>query len=134
RVITGHRIDSLSQLPDTRAVLLDTSPRDLARIAGNTLPARYTRWLDSFRYGGAACKVDFALSGPVPWTAPGCELAGTLHLVGSREEALLAERDVARGQHAERPYVLAIQPGVVDTTRAPAGQHTLWTYAHVPNG
>ena len=84
--------------------------------------------------GGAAAKVDFALRGPVPWQAPGCDRAGTLHVVGTRAQAADAEAAVAAGRHAERPYVLAIQPGVVDPSRAPEGAHTFYTYAHVPNG
>ncbi|WP_040811928.1 phytoene desaturase family protein [Nocardia concava] len=132
RIITGHRVDSLDDFADVRAVLLDTAPAELQRIA--TLPARYNFALNRFRYGGAACKVDFALSGPVPWEAHGCDRAGTLHLVGRREEAMVAEQAVAAGKLAERPFVLAIQPGVVDSTRAPQGKATLYTYCHVPNG
>jgi phytoene dehydrogenase-like protein len=131
---TGERVTSLHQLPASRAVLLDVSARGLLELGGDRLPAAYQRWLRRFRFGSGVCKVDFALSGPVPWAAPGCELAGTLHLGGSRAEMVATERDVARGRHAERPFVLAAQPGVVDATRAPEGQHTLWTYAHVPAG
>ncbi|WP_235558354.1 phytoene desaturase family protein [Sphaerimonospora mesophila] len=134
RIITGRRIDTLAELPRARAVLLDVAPAGLLRIAGDLLPDRYGRRLRAFRPGGAACKVDFALSGPVPWASPECARAGTLHLVGSRAEALAAEQAVAAGRHARRPYVLAVQPGVVDSGRAPAGHHVLWTYAHVPNG
>ncbi|WP_405178000.1 NAD(P)/FAD-dependent oxidoreductase [Nocardia sp. NBC_01377] len=133
RVHTDHRIDSLDEFPD-EPVLLDLSPAELLRIGGHRLPDRYADRLRDFRYGGAACKVDFALSGPVPWTAEDCARAGTLHLVGTRSEAVAAERAVAAGRHADRLYVLAIQPGVVDSTRAPAGNHTFYTYAHVPNG
>ncbi|MBL1076229.1 NAD(P)/FAD-dependent oxidoreductase [Nocardia sp. 2] len=134
RIITGHRVDSIDEFDDVRAVLLDIAPAELQRIAADRLPGRYNRALDRFRYGGAVCKVDFALSGPVPWQAPGCDRAGTLHLVGTRAEAVAAEKAVAAGQHAERPYTIAIQPGVVDPTRAPAGKHTFYTYCHVPNG
>ncbi|WP_194836234.1 NAD(P)/FAD-dependent oxidoreductase [Nocardia sp. XZ_19_369] len=134
RMRTGHRIDALGQFDDARAVVLDLAPAELLRIAGHRLPDRYIKRLRRFRYGGAACKVDFALAGPVPWQAADLDRAGTLHLVGTRDEAMAAERAVAAGQHAERPYVLTIQPGVVDSTRAPAGKHTLYTYAHVPNG
>lgn len=132
RIITGHRVDSIDEFAEVKTVLLDIAPAEFQRIA--TLPARYDYSLRHFRYGGAACKVDFALSGPVPWRALGCDRAGTLHLVGTRAEAVAAEKAVAAGQHAERPFVLAIQPGVVDDSRAPAGKHTLYTYAHVPNG
>lgn len=134
RIVTGHRVDDIDEFDKVRTVLLDVAPAELQRIAADRLPGRYARALDKFTYGGAACKVDFALSGPVPWQARGCERAGTLHLIGSREEAAAAEKTVAAGNHVERPYVLAVQPGVVDDTRAPAGQHTLYTYAHVPNG
>ncbi|WP_069163981.1 phytoene desaturase family protein [Nocardia altamirensis] len=134
RVHVGKRVDALGQFDDVRAVVLDTAPAELIRLAGNRLPDRYVQRLRRFRYGGAACKVDFALTGPVPWQAEHLELAGTLHLIGTRDEAMTAERAVAAGRHAERPYVLAIQPGVVDPTRAPEGKHTFYTYAHVPNG
>ncbi|MEU7628447.1 NAD(P)/FAD-dependent oxidoreductase [Nocardia sp. NPDC049220] len=134
RVHTGHRVDTLDEFAGTRSIMLDLAPAELLRIAGDRLPARYAQRLRGFRYGGAACKIDFALSGPVPWRAEGCELAGTVHVIGTRAEAMVAEHAVAAGQHAERPYVLAIQPGVVDPTRAPAGGHTFYTYAHVPNG
>lgn len=133
-VITGHRVDSLADADGARAILFDTAPAELLRVCGDRLPGRYRSDLARFRYGGAACKVDFALAGPVPWAAPGCDLAGTLHLVGTRAEAMRAEARVAAGRYAERPYVLAIQPGTIDTTRAPAGQQTFYTYAHVPNG
>lgn len=134
RVHTGQRVNSLAEVGRAKAVLLDTSPAELVRLAGDRLPARYARQLGKFRYGNAACKVDFALSGPVPWAAEDCARAGTLHLIGSRAEVMAAEGAVAAGLHAERPYVLAIQPGVVDDARAPAGKHTFYTYAHVPNG
>ncbi len=134
RIVTGHRVADLAELPRARAVLLNLSPAGVLALAGDRLPPRYARWLRSFRYGGACCKVDFALAGPVPWSVPDCGKAGTLHLVGTRAEALAAERAVTAGRHAERPYVLAVQPGAVDPTRAPDGQHTLSTYAHVPNG
>ncbi len=45
-----------------------------------------------------------------------------------------AEAEVAAGRHPERPFCMVAQPGVVDATRAPAGQHTLWAYCHVPAG
>jgi phytoene dehydrogenase-like protein len=134
RVLASSPVRRLEDLPAARAVLFDTSPVTLLEVVGDRLPPLYRRWLRGFRYGGAACKVDFTLSQPVPWAAAGCELAGTLHLGGTREQSSDAEREVAAGRHPERPFVLAVQPGVVDPTRAPEGQHTLWTYAHVPHG
>ena len=133
-VQTGVRIDSLTDLPPVRATLLDVAPPGLLRIAGGRLPAGYTRALESFRFGNAACKVDFILSGPVPWTAPELAEAGTVHVGGTRAETAEAERLVAAGRHPERPYVLVSQPSRFDPSRAPAGRQILWTYCHVPAG
>lgn len=133
-VVTGHRVTSLRELPPHRAVLADVSPSQLATLAGERLDDGARRRLARFRHGPGACKVDFALSGPVPWTNPEARRAGCLHLGGTYEEIAAAERVVAAGGHPDRPFALVGQQSIVDDTRAPAGQHTLWAYAHVPNG
>jgi len=131
---TGQWVRSLSELPSASTVLLDVSPRALALLAGDRLPVRYRAALRRFRYGPGVCKVDFALSGPVPWTNQDCRRAGTLHLGGPFEQVAAAEAEVAAGKHPQHPYVLVVQPGVADPSRAPAGRQTLWTYCHVPSG
>ncbi|KQZ84518.1 dehydrogenase [Microbacterium sp. Root166] len=133
-LVLDHEVTSLAALPAARVTLLDVTPRALLRLAGETVPARYRRALEGFRYGGGVAKVDFALSGPVPWTNPEVHAAGTVHVGGTRGEIAYAENAVNRGQLPERPYVLVSQPSTFDATRAPAGQHTLWTYTHVPAG
>lgn len=133
-VSTGQWVRSLSELPPATAVVLDTSPAGLASMAGPALPARYGRSLGRFRYGPGACKVDWALSGPVPWSAEVCRRAGTLHLCGTFAEVASAEADVHAGRHPERPYCIVVQAGVADPTRAPEGHATLWGYCHVPSG
>jgi phytoene dehydrogenase-like protein len=134
RLETGHWVRSLEELPRAKVLMFDTSTRDLLHVAGDRLPARYRRSLRRFRYGPGVCKVDWALEGPVPWTSPECRAAGTVHLGGTFEEIALSESEVASGRHAERPYCLVAQPGVVDQSRAPAGRQTLWAYCHVPSG
>ena len=134
QVETGRWVRSLDSLPPARAVLLDVTPRQLAAIAGGSIPGWQGKALARFRYGPGVCKVDWALSGPVPWEAAPCREAGTVHLGGTFAEVARSEAEVNAGQHAERPYCLVAQPGVVDPTRAPAGQHTLWGYCHVPSG
>ncbi|MCC3298532.1 phytoene desaturase family protein [Arthrobacter caoxuetaonis] len=131
---TGHTVDSLSELSGSRAVLLDTAPAGLLRLAGDRLPARYAQRLENFRYGNAACKVDYILSGPVPWANTDVAAAGTVHVGGTREETAAAEAEVAAGRHPERPYVLLSQPSSFDPSRTPDGQHVLWAYCHVPAG
>jgi phytoene dehydrogenase-like protein len=133
-VFTDRWVTSLDELPPARAVLLDVTPRSLIELSGDRLPSGYRRALAKFRYGPGVCKVDFALSAAVPWAAEACRRAGTVHLGGTFEQIAQSEDDVAAGRHPERPYVLAVQAGVVDPTRAPTGQHALWTYCHVPAG
>ena len=133
-VETGARIGSLAELPPVRATLLDVAPPGLLRLADGRLPDRYRRALESFRFGNAACKVDFILSGPVPWAASGLADAGTVHVGGTRAEMAEAENLVAAGRHPDRPYVLVSQPSRFDAGRAPGGRHILWSYCHVPAG
>ncbi|MET4146411.1 NAD(P)/FAD-dependent oxidoreductase [Arthrobacter sp. UYCo732] len=131
---TGEPVESLRQLGGARATLLDVAPRGLLHIAGAQLPGKYRRSLESYRYGNGSCKVDYILSGPVPWAASDLADAGTVHVGGTRDELARAENEVAAGKHPERPYVLVTQPSRFDSARAPAGRHILWAYCHVPAG
>jgi phytoene dehydrogenase-like protein len=133
-VHTGRPVSSLVELPPARATLLDTSPRQFIALAGPRLSVRAGRPWARFRPGPGTCKVDWALSGPVPWSAPACRRTTTVHVGGTFAEVATSEADVNHGRHPEHPFVLVVQPCVVDPSRAPAGQHTLWGYCHVPNG
>ncbi len=107
-VHTSRWITKLSDLPPARITLFDTSPATLVAVAGEQLPARYRRGIARFRYGPGVCKVDWALSGPVPWTALECRRAATVHVGGSFDEVAAAESEVAAGRHAERPFCLVV--------------------------
>jgi phytoene dehydrogenase-like protein len=131
-VETGRRVTSLAELGDASPVLLDVTPRALLGMAD--LPDRYRRRLERFRYGPGVFKLDWALDGPIPWRAPECAQAATVHLCGALEEIVASEREPWRGRTAERPYVLLAQQSLFDPSRAPAGKHTAWAYCHVPNG
>ncbi|MDQ1702274.1 MAG: hypothetical protein QOF57_1526 [Frankiaceae bacterium] len=133
-IVTGHPVARLEELPPARAVLLDVMPEALLRMAGDHLPASYRWQLGRWKHGPGVCKVDFALSEPVPWTNPELALAGTLHLGGTAADIAASENAVNDGEHAERPFVIAAQATRFDATRAPSGGHTLWTYCHVPSG
>jgi phytoene dehydrogenase-like protein len=133
-ITTGAPVSTLDELSHTRVVLLDLTPRQVVRIAGHRLPERYRRSLEAYAYGPGVFKVDWALSGPVPWAAEACHLAMTVHLGGTLDEIAQAEREVWTGRVAQRPFVLFAQPSLFDETRAPAGQHTAWAYCHVPHG
>ena len=133
-IVVGQTVESLDELPPARATLLDVSPRQLIRIAGHRLPDRYRRAVERYRYGAGVWKVDWALDGPVPWTADGARQAATVHVGGTLEEVAAAEGDVAAGRQPQRPFVLVGQPTIIDPSRAPAGAHVAWAYCHVPNG
>lgn len=130
----GMPVSSMADLPRARAILFDVTPRQLAEIAGSTFPLDYLRRLRGHHCGSGVFKVDWALSGPIPWKDASCSQAGTLHLGGTLEEIAATELDVWRGIPPERPFVLISQPSLFDSTRAPAGLHTAWGYCHVPNG
>ncbi len=131
---TDFRVENIDELPPSRTVLFDTTPRQILKIAGHRLPAGYRRKLEKYRYGAGAFKMDFALSEPIPWRAKECALAGTVHLGGSFDEISESEKKVGRRQTPEKPFVLLAQNSFFDSTRAPEGKHTAWAYCHVPNG
>jgi phytoene dehydrogenase-like protein len=115
-------------------VLADIAPRELARIYGERLPDGYRERLLRYRHGPGAFKLDWALDGPIPWSAEECTRAGTVHLGGSLEEISASEWGAWSGRPGGKPFVLLAQTSLFDETRAPAGKHTAWAYCHVPNG
>jgi phytoene dehydrogenase-like protein len=134
RLETGAYIRSLAQLPPARTVLLDVTPAQLLRIAGHQLSGIYQWQLRRYRYGMGVFKIDWALAEHIPFTAPACARAGTVHLGNTLAEISASEQAAANGQHPARPFVLLAQQSLFDATRAPAGLHTAWAYCHVPNG
>jgi len=121
--------------PPSGVVVYDTAPTALLSIYRDAVPPRYAKALRNYTYGSGVAKVDFVLSGEIPWRDPRLAQSPTLHLGGSREQMALAESEVARGRHAEWPMVLAASPHIADPGRIDArGRRPLWTYAHVPSG
>ena len=133
-IVTGAPVESLDDLQPARTVLLDVTPAQLVRIAGDTLPHRARRALQRYRYGPGVCKVDWLIEGPIPWSDPRCARAGTVHLGGTLDEIVASESAPWRGEHAERPFVLLAQPSAFDASRAPEGRHAIWAYCHAPHG
>jgi phytoene dehydrogenase-like protein len=131
---TGHHVSSLSELPSSKLVLCDVTPRQLVALADGLLPSRYRGRLERWQYGPGAFKLDYALDEPIPWRAPDVAQAGTVHVGGSLAEITESERAAWEGRHAEQPFVLVAQQSLFDRTRAPEGKHTAWAYCHVPNG
>jgi phytoene dehydrogenase-like protein len=134
QITTGHPVRALTDLPPARAYLFDTSPNQLAAIAGSRLPRSYAERICRYEHGPAVFKIDYALDGPVPWTAEPCRRAGTVHLGSSLEEIGEALRSVHHGSAPARPFLITAQPSLFDPTRAPEGAHVFWVYCQVPNG
>ena len=130
----GAPVTSVDELPRTRAVLLDLTPRQILQLGATDLPASYRLQLEHYQYGLGTFKVDWALDAPIPWRAPEVGRTATVHLGGTLEEIDYGRSLEWSGQPAERPYVLVVQPTLFDTSRAPAGKHVGWAYCHVPNG
>ena len=133
-ILTGAPVESLGELSTARTVLCDVTPRQFLSLAGDHLTGRYRRALERYRYGPGVFKLDWALSGPIPWAAPACAQAGTVHLGGTLDQIAASEEAPERGETTGRPFVLLVQPTIFDPSRAPEGQHTAWAYCHVPNG
>jgi phytoene dehydrogenase-like protein len=131
---TSSHVETIEQISGHELTICDISPAQLLKIAGSRLSDGYKRKLANFRRGPGVFKVDFALNAPVPWKASDCSRAATVHLGGTFEEIAASESAMRKGQHAEKPFVLFVQPSLFDPMRAPAGKHTGWAYCHVPNG
>ncbi|HEX7421219.1 MAG TPA: NAD(P)/FAD-dependent oxidoreductase [Thermoanaerobaculia bacterium] len=133
-IVTNRPVRSMNDVPPSSAVIFDVTPRQLAEIASGDLPGKYVKRLLRYKYGPGVFKVDYALSGPIPWKAEACRRAATVHVGGTLEEVAAHERAVWNGGDIDKPFVLIAQQSLFDPTRAPSGQHTGWAYCHVPHG
>jgi phytoene dehydrogenase-like protein len=129
-IAVNSPVRSLNDLDPDALIFCDITPRQFARLASGKLPRDYRRRIERWRYGPGVFKIDWALSGPIPWKARECARAGTLHLGASLAEIAESER----GDRGATPFVLLAQPSLFDATRSPAGCHTAWAYCHVRNG
>jgi phytoene dehydrogenase-like protein len=134
KIETNFYVRSLNQLPSSYTVLFDVTPKQLLEIAGHQFSSLYKWQLKRYRYGMGVFKIDWALDAPIPFTAPICHQAGTIHLGNTLEEIVTSEQITANGQHPNQPFVLLAQQSLFDSSRAPQGKHTAWAYCHVPNG
>lgn len=134
RITTGRAVANTGDLPPADLYLFDVTPRQLVQIAGDWLPQSYRRRLARYRYGPGVFKMDWVLSGPVPWSAEECRKAGVIHLGGNFEEIQESERAPHEGKITDHTFLLLAQPSLFDPSRAPTGRHVLWGYCHVPNG
>ena len=134
KIVTGRRVDKLSQHGGADVTLCDITPRQFLELSEGRLQPSYRAKLEAYRYGPGVFKVDWALREPIPWRAKECLRSATVHVGGSYEEIALSEALVSEGKVPPNPFVLLAQPSLFDSSRAPHGGHTVWAYCHVPNG
>ncbi|MYW12417.1 NAD(P)/FAD-dependent oxidoreductase, partial [Streptomyces sp. SID2563] len=131
----GVRTAKGEAVPASRAVLADVSAPALygGLVGAHHLPARLLDDLRRFQWDFATFKVDWALSGPVPWTAREATMAGTVHLADGVDGLTRFAAQIAMGQVPDRPFLLFGQMSTADATRSPAGTEAAWAYTHVPH-
>ena len=134
RIETGRRVRTMDELAGADAVIFDLAPGAVAEIAGERLPRRVARAYRRYRHGPGAFKIDLAVEGGVPWANESCRRAGTVHVIGTFEELVAAERAINRGEMPQRPFVLVGQQYLADPGRSQGDLHPVWVYAHVPSG
>ncbi|MFC4855310.1 phytoene desaturase family protein [Actinophytocola glycyrrhizae] len=119
-----------------RAVLADVPAPVLYRelVGESHLPARLVADLDTFHWDDATIKVDWALSGPIPWSAHAVRGAGTVHLGADVDGLAGIANDLACGRVPRNPFLLLGQMTTADPARSPAGTESVWAYTHVPRG
>jgi phytoene dehydrogenase-like protein len=128
--VTGVVLSGGDRRP-AEVVLADVMPQALLAMAGEALHGWYRAGLVRFRQGPATLKLDWALDGPIPWSAPEAQGAGTVHIGGDERATIDSLTEAHRGL-AARPFLLLGQQSVADPSRAPHGKHTAWAYTHAP--
>jgi phytoene dehydrogenase-like protein len=126
-------VDEPVTSPPPGVAIYDTAPTALLDIYGSAVPDGYAKSLQRYRFGPGVCKVDFVLSGEIPWRDERVATSPTVHMGGTRAQMAYSEKEIASGRHADWPMTLAALPHVSDPSRIDStGRRPLWTYAHVP--
>jgi phytoene dehydrogenase-like protein len=123
-----------TEIAARRAILADTSAATLllSMVDEREVPGWVRRFMKRFPQGWGTFKVDWALSGPVPWTVDAARESAVVHAGESVDDLSRFTREVRAGHLPERPYLVVGQQTLPDPTRAPTGRHTLYCYTHVP--
>jgi phytoene dehydrogenase-like protein len=131
---TGVRAASGETFGARRAVIADVAAPLLygGLVGWEHLPARLRDDMRRFQWDYATVKVDWALSGRVPWSAEAAGRAGTVHLSGGIDEMTMYCAQLATGVVPDVPFVLMGQMTTADPSRSPEGTQSLWGYTHVP--
>jgi len=129
------RTRSGDEIPFRHAVLADVGAPALflQMLDAADVSGWLRRSMHRFRYGWGTFKMDWALSGPVPWSAGEAREAAVVHAGDSVADLTAFTRQVRAGELPANPYLVIGQQSLADPSRAPAGGQTLWAYSHVPS-
>jgi phytoene dehydrogenase-like protein len=132
--VVAVRTSGGEEIEVRRAILADVGPPALylKMLEEADVPGWVRRRIQKFRYGWGTFKMDWALSGPVPWSAPEAREAAVVHAGDSIDDLITFTRQVRAGELPSNPYLVIGQQSLADPSRAPAGGHTLWAYSRVP--
>ncbi len=130
----GVRIADGGEVSARRAVLADVSaPALYLDLVGTEhLPDGLRADLRRFQWDTATFKVDWALDGPIPWTAPDARQAGTVHVADDIDALSRHAHQVMLRELPDRPFLIFGQYSMVDATRMPADREVAWAYTHLP--
>jgi phytoene dehydrogenase-like protein len=117
-----------------RAVLADVNaPLLYERLVGpRELPDAFVADLKRFQWDPPTLKVDWALSGPIPWQSEEPRQAGTVHLGADMDGLTSYAAALARRELPAEPFVVLGQMTTADPSRSPAGTESAWGYTHLP--
>lgn len=135
RAVAVHTASGLT-VRARRAVLADVSAPALYQrlLPASALPARLHEDLEHFEWDTPVVKVNWALDGPIPWTAAGVAGAGTVHVGADGRGLTRWSSDIESRTLPESPFMLLGQMTTTDPTRSPAGTESVWAYTHMPRG
>jgi len=130
---TAVRLAGGERIP-VDAVICTVSPGPLSdMLPAGTLPGGVERRLRGWRYSLGTVKLDCALAGPVPWTAPHARQAAVVHVGGQLGEIAASLEQASAGRFPDQPALVVGQQSLHDRSRVPAGEgQTLYVYARVP--
>src|SRR6266511_3847313 len=135
-ILTGRRVERIAvsggratgaeaggELFEARRALIAAVHPDLVvRMAGpESFPPAALEQVRRFRLGLGTFKVDWALDGPVPWSAQECRRSGVVHVGDTVRAMSRAAWAAAHGLLPARPTLILGQPTLADPSRAPAG-------------
>ncbi len=150
RVVTGRRVTRIDVVAGRatavhagdetvvarRAVLADVSAPALYRelLGPEALAPAFLRQLNRFQWDNATLKLNWALSGPIPWKNSALAGAGTVHLGVDNDGLVRFAADLSTGLLPREPFVLLGQMTTTDPLRSPNGTESVWAYTHLPQG